>query len=115
MSVFIDAVGSYNADIMLYLTDHSPRYQPSSAVPNDGYIRTNYGKFEYWDGRNGCWMPCSGADINVSLGPRIIPIVEWAERKMIEERRLAEMVEKYPALKAAKENYELIKAMVSNE
>jgi hypothetical protein len=114
MSAFIDNVGSYDANIMLHLNNHTPRYQPSDTIPNDGNIRINYGKFEYWDGRTGCWMPCGGADITVSLGPRLDYIVEWAERKMDEEKKLAEMVEKYPTLKAAKENYELIKAMVSN-
>ena len=115
MTAFIDTVGSYDSSITLYLTNHTPMYKPSDTIPNDGYIRTNYGKFEYWDGRNGCWMPCSGADISASLGPRLSYIVEWADRKMDEERKLAELVEKHPALKTAKENYELIKAMVGNE
>jgi hypothetical protein len=42
-------------------------------------------------------------------------VVEWATKKMQQEQLEQQLAEKYPAFKTAKENYDLIKAMVENE
>jgi hypothetical protein len=115
MTTFIDAVGSYDSCVTIMLTDHSPKYQPDSRLPSDGHIRTNYGRFEYWDGKSQCWVPFSGSDINVGLGPRLTHIVNWAEQKMDEERQLVKLLADNPSLRTAKENYDLIRAIVDQD
>jgi hypothetical protein len=41
-------------------------------------------------------------------------VVEWAKQKMEQELREQHLAEKYPAFKAAKEKYQLVKAIVEN-
>lgn len=42
-------------------------------------------------------------------------LLDWARRKQQEEQRINEMIEKFPALKKAKENYDLIWNIVKDE
>jgi hypothetical protein len=41
--------------------------------------------------------------------------IKWASEKMREDQKLEELCKKYPALQHAKDNFELIKALVQDE
>ena len=106
------------SDMSIYgtVTDHTPYYTPDDKNLHDGVIlRTSQGGLEYYDVKLGDWLPLPGCQVTLELGPMSRTVLDWAYDKMEEERKLEELVAKYPALKQAKENYEIIKAMVANE
>ena len=96
----------------------SPSYSshcPDDTKPQDGFVRNNNGSFEYYNANNNFWKPMHGDNLYISLDPDIVAITEWAKEKMAEEARIKELAEKYPALKKAKENYDVVKALVEND
>lgn len=113
-NTFIETVESGDANIYVRKTAYTPYYAPDDKNLHDGSIRTNRGGLEYYDASNSCWLPLPGADVKVELGPHIEMVLQWAYKKMDEEEKLKQLAEKYPALKQAKENYEIVKAMVYN-
>jgi hypothetical protein len=90
-------------------------YHPDNTKPQDGFVRNSNGKFEYYNATNNFWMPMDGDNLYISIDPDIIGVMEWAKEKMAEEVRIKELAGKYPALKKAKENYDMVKALVEND
>jgi hypothetical protein len=112
---FVETITSGDSSIYATTTSHTPYYTPDDKNLHDGAVRTTRGGFEYYDVNRQCWFPLPGADINLTVGPQFQIVLDWAMRKMNEEEKIKKLAEKYPALKQAKENYDLIKAMVENE
>jgi hypothetical protein len=83
---------------------------PQSAVP--GTVWFNDNNFHVYTGSG--WEKISGVDINIGLEPQVQDVISWAKQKMAAEQKEAELLEKYPALKSAKENYDLIKNLVKD-
>ena len=54
------------------------------------------------------WLSFNHSHVGVDLSPETQRILEWAERKMAEEEKLEVMMEQYPALRKAKENFDLL-------
>jgi len=54
------------------------------------------------------WLPFNESQVCIDLGPDEQRVLEWAARKMQEEENLEAMMEKYPALRKAKENFDLV-------
>lgn len=52
---------------------------------------------------------------SVELDPNAQQILDWAKKKMEEERNLDELCKKYPGLERARSNFELFKQLVLNE
>lgn len=50
----------------------------------------------------------------VGLDSEITEVIRWAKEKMLAEQRENELLEKYPALAIAKQNYETIKDLVKD-
>ena len=102
------------------LTSHSPYVavtcspQPyvGTCSPGAGMVRYNNGILEAFDGYS--WINIS-TYVDVSLLPPATTAIVWAQEKMAEEARLQALMDKYPALKTAKDNYELIKTLVLSE
>ena len=69
-------------------------------------------RIEVMNGREWSELPCKS--VNISLTSRAEEILMWVENKMLEEQEEKELLEKYPALQKAKEEYLLIKRLVSN-
>lgn len=111
---FLENVNSGDASLMVTQTGYTPYYRPDDTNLHDGSVRTNQGGLEYYDAKYNSWMPLPGMDVNITIGPHAQVVIDWAEAKMMEEMREKELLSKYPTLKQAKENYELIKAMVQN-
>jgi hypothetical protein len=53
-------------------------------------------------------------DVTLSTNPMLNDTVIWAMKKMQEERDMVTKMEKFPALKKAHDNLELIKHLVNN-
>lgn len=112
---FIESISSKNSTIYTCKNDYTPYYIASDTTPMDGAVRINQGGFEYYDAKNGAWFPLPGSDVDLEIDPYYVTVLEWAMKKMDEEQKLDKLAEQFPAFKTAKENYELMKAMVRNE
>jgi hypothetical protein len=112
---FIESINSSDSSLYIRNTDYTPFYNPDDINLHDGAIRTNRGGFEYYNARDRCWFPLPGSNANIELSPHVESVLQWAFKKMQEETKLNELAKKYPAFKQAKENYETIKVLVSNE
>lgn len=86
---------------------------PTTGREVDGDLRLNNSQLEVFN--NGCWTVLGDQSFGINLSPRGQEVLQWAEQKMCEEQRLQELCEKYPALKEAKDKYEMIKALVEND
>lgn len=55
-------------------------------------------------------------DPNIELrsDPKLSEVIDWAEKKMEEDKKIDELCKQFPALKNAKEKYEIILKLVGN-
>ena len=88
---------------------------PCSIVLDDmraieGDVRFNNGYFEVY--ASGMWQMISDGTTDVRLHYEDKEAIEWAKKKMQEEEKEKELLNKYPSLKIAKEKYDTIKALV---
>jgi hypothetical protein len=101
------------------VSSHStaPPYMDQS-MPSAGQVRYNSSgsRMEVYDG-NG-WSTLGG-DVSIDLSPNVRAIIDWAGRKMDEERSWKEMAEKNPAIqdaynkfKQAEEQLKIVQALV---
>lgn len=54
------------------------------------------------------WLSFNESYADINLSPETQRILEWAEKKMAEEEKLEAMMEQYPALRKAKENFDML-------
>jgi len=89
-------------------------YNTTSAIPHSAEPGT-----VWFDGHQmrvftgGGWEEIRGETVYLQCDPQLKKVVAWAEKKMADEAREAELQEKFPALKQAKNNYNLIRKMVA--
>lgn len=114
MNRFIESVTSNNGHVNVGISNYTPYYTPVDSKPLDGHVRTRNGGFEYYDANMQKWTPLPGDVARIDLTGMADNAISWVYEKMAEEARLKELAEKYPALKTAKEHYEIIKVMVQN-
>jgi hypothetical protein len=88
------------------------------STPGAGQVRYNSSgsRMEVYDG-NG-WSTLGG-DVSIDLSPNVRAIIDWAGRKMDEERQWKEMAEKNPTIqdaynkfKQAEEQLKIVQALV---
>jgi hypothetical protein len=84
----------------------SPYVQQSGMVRWNGSLQT----FEIADGLN--WVSLFNTYTTIALSPEVISVVEWAKNKMHAEQQLDKLCEEYPIVKDAKENFDMILALV---
>ena len=72
--------------------------------PSAGLVRYNptYQRMEVYDGN--MWVTL-GMDTHVDLSPNAREVIEWAGKKMDEEKRWRDMAEKNPAIRDAYEKF----------
>lgn len=114
MGSFIESITNTDGSVYGIVDQHTPYYSPEDRNLYGGSVRTNCGGLEYYDAQNSCWLPLPGCDVRLEIGSHYQQVLDWAMQKMHEEKE-KQLLEKYPALSAAKKNYELVKAMVENE
>jgi hypothetical protein len=80
----------------------------SSGSP--GEIRLLSNTLYIW--ANGYWNPASSGSTSIRLTPEILSILDWASHKMHREQYIEKLAEKYPSVKTAKEQLEIVMALV---
>ncbi len=83
--------------------------QPGTAIPT-GQLRYNNNMIEVYDGSG--WRIVSNSYTNISLDVGMIEAIEWARKKMLEEKELEELAKQYPILEDAMRDLEVIKVLV---
>lgn len=51
---------------------------------------------------------------SITYAPQILDAINWIENKKIEELKLLELCDKYPTLQKAKDNFDLVFALVKD-
>lgn len=67
---------------------------------------------EVWDGY--IWQQIYGPEFQISLTGRTEHIIEWAEKKMQQEKNIEEFAKKYPALKDAKDKFDILYTLITS-
>ena len=85
--------------------------------PSAGMVRYNNHNIEVYDG--GSWLPMTSSYPQVELDGPTMEAVQWARRKMEEEKRMLALAQKHPtvadaldALKRAEEQVQIVAALV---
>ncbi len=78
--------------------------------PASGEIRYNNHMIEVYDGST--WRQLNQTYTNISLDPGALEAIEWARKKIAEERELEELAKQYPILEDAMRDLEVIKVLV---
>ena len=98
----------------LVTSQTSDPYISSGQVPEySGSIKYDsiYG-LQVYNGNS--WIPIETVS-SMTLSSEAEAAIKWASEKMREDQKLEELCKKYPALQHAKDNFELIKALVQDE
>lgn len=81
-----------------------PYISSNSNIPLQGMLRLNNSNIEVFDGSS--WMMIGGGYPSVSLSGGAISALDWAQKKMSEERRMLELAKKHPGVADAVANLE---------
>jgi hypothetical protein len=81
--------------------------------PLQGMMRVKGNNVEIYN--NSSWTVVTSNVASVELTGVAQTAIEWAQKKMAEEKRLDELCEKYPGLRKARDNYETFLALVQSE
>jgi hypothetical protein len=94
-------------------SDYSPYVNMSNA--SAGMIRWNgnTSNFEVYDGST--WMSMSSTVATVGLNNDAVSAISWALKKMEEEQKLKQLMEKHPGLQDAHEKFEIMRILVTQE
>lgn len=81
-----------------------------------GQVRWNGNnkEFEVCDNNSGNWYRIS-PEVELRNDPELIEVIEWAKKKIIEEKHIEELAKQYPAVKDAKEKLDIIVKLVQDE
>jgi hypothetical protein len=101
---YISVSGGYASD---------PYISPGSSGAGMLRWNSNMNCLEVNDGVT--WKQFSTAFPTIDLTPEATELLDWARKKMLEERRIDELCKKYPGLDKARANYETFLAMVESE
>jgi len=102
----------YSNSPYLFVNSNSSIPYVNMSNPSAGMVRYNGSRFEVYDGYS--WLTWNQTS-TISTSAELDNIVNWAKEKMLEEAKIKEMCKKFPALQKAKDNYDMIKALVENE
>lgn len=94
------------------IASHSPPYCYTT-----GFIRWNGNtqQMEVETAGGSSWTPLPPATTMIGLEHEVQSVLNWARAKMVEEASEAELMEKHPGLKDAKEKYLIMKHLVKQE
>jgi hypothetical protein len=76
-----------------------------------------------YNGNNQCvevyngmaWYPIDDTNISIDLSEYGQEIFSWAEQKMLEERKLKDLMERHPGLKDLHDKFEIMKVLCIEE
>lgn len=110
----ISGIHSNNEHIIVRDGGGNAPYISPGAV-GAGMVRWNNSteRMEVNDGNSWQTLPTSYATIDLS--PETIQILTWARKQYVEDRRLQAMIDKYPALKKAKHNFDILLKLTKDD
>jgi hypothetical protein len=115
MTEFIDqAVGSGSVNVKLD-GGATPHYAPDDNIPFDGALRVNGSEVEYYNAKACRWSTWHGATLSVEILPVYESALWWAVEEKQKAEQLEEKMKKFPSLRLAKENFDMVKALVEND
>jgi hypothetical protein len=89
----------------------------NTTQPVAGLIRynsnSNGGCIEVYDGTS--WQQMGNGSANIDLNEHAKEILAWAEKKMHEERKLKEMMDRHPGLKELHNKFEMMRVLCMEE
>ena len=108
----IDGIITYNSHRYLSV---SSTYANTISTSNagSGQVRYMNGKLEVYDGYS--WIPIMSGFQTVDLTPEATNAIDWANEKRQQEIEETALLEKYPSLKSAKGQYDMIKQLCMAE
>lgn len=100
----------------LFVTNLQSNWSPQAYTKSSsdlvvGDIRFSSGNLEYWNGS--CWTILNQT-ATIYVNPDTEALLEWVKEKRDEELRERDLLAKSPALRKAKENYDIIKALIED-
>ena len=81
--------------------------------PMQGMVRISGSDMQVFDGNK--WMTLSTSYATVALSPTTEEAIDWAKRKMQEEKDLHERMKRHPGLKDAFETFKIMDALTLEE
>lgn len=64
--------------------------------PSAGMVRYNNNNIEIYDGAS--WLPMTSSYPQIELDNVTMEVIQWARRKMEEEKRMLELAQKHPTV-----------------
>jgi hypothetical protein len=86
---------------------------PSTAIPGSVYYDSGASCLKRFDGVS--WQPIIGLSYTADLDPETQSLLEWAREKREAEQRLIQLCSEHPGLREAKERFDIMLALVSQE
>ena len=108
----IDGIITYNSYRYLSVSSTSVN-TISTSNPGSGHVRYMTGKLEVYDGYN--WIPIISGYQAIDLTPEAQNAIDWANEKRQQEIEETALLEKYPSLKSAKGQYDMIRQLCMAE
>lgn len=110
---------------MIKINSSSPHIQVSNGslpyIGNNGYASNAPAGHVWWDTTTQCLKVSDGSNgipiqpqSTIGLSPMADEAIEWAQRKMQEEQELEELMKKHPGLKDAKQQFDVMLALVKS-
>lgn len=94
---------------------HSPGASPyiNPSQPMTGLVRYVSNRLEVYDGSS--WLQIGGGSASVSLTGEAVEILDWAKKKIAEEKQLEALAAKHPGVRDLKEKLDLMVKLVGSE
>ena len=90
-----------------------PYVNTNTNNPMQGMIRISGSDMQVFDGNN--WMTLSTSYATVALAPTTEEAIDWAKRKMQEEKDLHDRMKRHPGLKDAYEAFRIMDILTLEE
>lgn len=85
----------------------------SPGAVSAGMVRYHNNELEVYDGIS--WLKLTGSVTTVGLSGEAEAAITWASQQRQEQARLTELMAKHPGLRAAYEQFEIMKILVTEE
>ena len=90
-----------------------PYVNSNTNNPMQGMVRISGSDMQVFDGSS--WLNLSASYATVALAPTTEEAIDWAKRKMQEEKDLHERMKRHPGLKDAFETFKIMDALTLEE
>jgi hypothetical protein len=98
---------------MIHVSGIPVRPYISPGAYSAGMVRYHNSQLEVYDGNY--WQLLSSGSTYVGLSPIAEEAIAWAVQQKQEQQRIHELMQKHPGLKAAYEQFEIMKILVTQE